>query len=215
MRRRLSLLVSATMALTLVAFVIPLAILIRVIAADRAVASANDDARALSALVAADSRPFKVREALQVADRPMTVFLPGDKPLGVPARRTADVRLAESGRSFFVADQDGTQILVAVEGLPHGGTAVVRAFVRSRELTKGVAQSWLILAGLGLLLLAVGVVVANLLVGTVTRPISELARVSHRLAAGGLDARAEPIRPARGPRARPAGSIIWPAASGS
>ncbi len=195
MRRRLSLLVSATMALTLVAFVIPLAILIRVIAADRAVASANDDARALSALVAADSRPFKVREALLVADRPMTVFLPGNKPLGVPAKRTADVRLAESGRSFFVSDSAGTQILVAVQGLPHGGTAVVRAFVRGRELTNGVAQSWLILAGLGLLLLAVGVVVANLLVGTVTRPISELARVSHRLAAGGLDARASPSGP--------------------
>ncbi len=59
----------------------------------------------------------------------------------------------------------------------------------------GVVRSWLVLAVLGLILLAVGVVAANVLVGTVTRPISELARVSHRLAAGGLEARADPAGP--------------------
>jgi signal transduction histidine kinase len=71
----------------------------------------------------------------------------------------------------------------------------VRAFVSNAELTSGVATSWLILAGLGVLLLAVGVVVANVLVGTVTKPISDLAGVSHQLAAGGLDTRADPAGP--------------------
>lgn len=194
MRRRLSLLVSATMAITLLAFAIPLAILIRVLAADRAIASANDDVRTLSVLVAAAPDPTSVRESLQRAERPMTVFLPGHRPIGVPAKRTPDVRLAERGTSFTVADPGGRQILIAVEGLPDG-TAVVRAFVSNAELTSGVASSWLILAGLGLLLLAVGIVVANLLVGTVTRPISDLADVSHQLAAGGLDSRADPAGP--------------------
>jgi signal transduction histidine kinase len=124
----------------------------------------------------------------------MTVFLPGHKPIGAHAARTLDVRLAETGRSFTVADADGWQILVAVGGLPNG-TAVVRTFVPNSKLTEGVTQAWLILAGLGLLLLLVGIVVANLLVGTVTRPISELARVSNRLAAGGLEARADPAGP--------------------
>jgi signal transduction histidine kinase len=126
----------------------------------------------------------------------MTVFLPGHRALGAPGVRTLDVRFAARGTSITVADSDGQQILVAIQGLPpDNGTAVVRAFVSNAELTKGVAQSWLILAGLGLLLLAVGIVVANLLVGTVTKPISELARVSHRLAAGGLEARASPAGP--------------------
>lgn len=197
MRRRLSLLVSATMAFTLLAFAIPLAILIPRIAAGRAIADANDDVRALSALVAAAPDPASVRDNLQLARRPsaMTVFLPGHKPIGAPAARTLDVRLAERGRSFTVADSGGWQILVAVQGLPNGGTAVVRTFVPNADLTKGVTQAWLILAALGLLLLLLGIVVANLLVGTVTRPISELARVSHRLAAGGLDARADPAGP--------------------
>jgi signal transduction histidine kinase len=195
MRRRLSLLVSATMAVTLLAFAIPLAILIRVMAADRAVASANDDVKTLSALVATAPDPASVRQDLQqLAGRPMTVFLPGHRPIGAPAKRTPDVQLAERGTSFTVADPGGRQVLIAIEGLPNG-TAVVRTFVSNAELTSGVASSWLILAGLGLLLLAVGIVVANLLVGTVTRPISDLAEVSHQLAAGGLDSRADPAGP--------------------
>ena len=120
MRRRLSLLVSATMAVTLLAFAIPLAILIRVLAADRAVASANDDVRALSALVAAAPDPASVRQDLQLAGRPMTVFLPGHRPIGAPAKRTPDVQLAERGTSFTVADPGGRQILIAVRDCPTG-----------------------------------------------------------------------------------------------
>jgi signal transduction histidine kinase len=57
-------------------------------------------------------------------------------------------------------------------------------------MTKGVARAWLVLAAFGLVLLIAGVAVADRLVGGVTRPIRELAQVSHRLAAGELDARA-------------------------
>jgi signal transduction histidine kinase len=184
------------MALMLLAFAIPLAILIRTIAADRAIASANDDVRVVSTLVAANPDPANWREALKGS---MTVFLPGHRPIG-PAKRTPAVRLAaRDDSSITVNDQGGTEIVVAVifagQGPPGNRTAVVRAFVPQSELTKGVTKSWLILAGLGLLLLAVGILIANLLVGTVTKPISELARVSHRLAAGGLEARASPDGP--------------------
>jgi signal transduction histidine kinase len=198
MRRRLSVLVSATMAFTLLAFAIPLAILIPRIAASRAVADANEDVQALSVLVAAAPDPASVSSSLHLVLRDrkmkMTVFLPGHKPIGAPAARTLDVRFAELGHSFTVADAAGWQILIAVQG-PSRGTAVVRTFVPNSKLTEGVTQAWLILAALGLLLLIVGIVVANLLVGTVTRPISELARVSHKLAAGGLEARADPAGP--------------------
>jgi signal transduction histidine kinase len=197
MRRRLSLLVSAAMALTLLAFAIPLAILIRSIAADRAIARANDDVRALSTLVALNPDPQSVGQALQQRRR-MTVFLPGHRPIG-RAERTPAVQLAQLGSSITVDHPDGTEILVAVifagQGPQPSHTAVVRAFVPNSELTRGVTKSWLILGCLGLLLLAVGILIANLLVGTVTKPISELARVSHRLAAGGLETRANPAGP--------------------
>src|SRR6266702_1197876 len=83
----------------------------------------------------------------------------------------------------------GWEILVAVQGLT-GGPAVIRTFVSNAELSRGVTGAWLVLAGLGVILLGLGVAVADRLVGTVTLPIAELARVSHVLAAGDLEARA-------------------------
>jgi signal transduction histidine kinase len=128
------------------------------------------------------------------APRPVTVFLPGRRPLGAPAQRTPAVRLAERGQSFSVADPGGREILVAVQG-PGRRPAVVRTFVSNADLTKGVTEAWLILAAVGLVLLGLAVVVADRLINSVTRPIGELARVSHVLAAGDLDARASPDGP--------------------
>jgi signal transduction histidine kinase len=201
MRRRLALLVTATMALVLFAFIVPLALLVRVIVADQAMSDATDDVQALSAQIAADPSPLSagglisVRGLIAATGRPVTVFLPGQPPIGAPAHRTAAVRLSEEGKSITVEDGSGREILVAVQGLPGPGTAVVRTFVSHAELTKGVAGAWLILAVLGLVLLGLGVAVADRLVGTVTRPIAELARISHRLAGGELDARASPTGP--------------------
>jgi signal transduction histidine kinase len=195
MRRRLALLVTVTMAMVLLAFVIPLAIVVRLIVADRALADATEAARSVSALVATDSSVAAVQQAVMSASRPVTVFLPGHKPLGVRVPRTPSVQLAERGQSITVDDTGGQEVLVAVQGLPHGGTAVVRTFVSSGELSKGVPQAWLVLGVLGLILLGLGVAVADLLVGTVTRPIGELAKVSHVLAGGNLDARASPDGP--------------------
>ena len=129
------------------------------------------------------------------SSRPVTVFQGSGPAIGSPARRTASVQLAQRTQSSFtVAVPGGREILVAVAGAP-GGTAVVRTFVSNAELTHGVTQAWLILAGLGLVLLALGVAIAIRLAGTVTRPIAELARVSQRLADGDLEARADPAGP--------------------
>jgi signal transduction histidine kinase len=198
-RRRLAFLVSATMALVLVAFVVPLAILVRVIVADRAVSSATSAAQQLSAEVAAGTKDASLRTSvMQLAassGRPVTVFQGSGDAIGSPVRRTASVQLAQRTQSSFtVAVPSGREILVAVVGAS-GGTAVVRTFVSNAELTHGVTQAWLILAGLGLALLALGVVLAIRLAGTVTRPIAELARVSQRLADGDLEARADPAGP--------------------
>ncbi|HEY7145676.1 MAG TPA: HAMP domain-containing sensor histidine kinase [Streptosporangiaceae bacterium] len=193
MRRRLALLVSATMALVLIAFVVPLAILVRELAADRAISAAITEAQQLSAVVAT-SRPgalqASVTQLLESARHPATVFLPGGGQLGAPAQRTKSVRLSELGQSITVSDAGGREILVAVQS--NGGTAVVRVFVGPAELTRGVATAWLILAAIGLVLLLLGMAVADRLLTSVTRPIGELAGVSHRLAAGELEARASP-----------------------
>lgn len=191
MRRRLALLMTAAMAMVLLAFVVPLAVVVRLVIADRALANATDVVRSVSAQVALDPRVPAVQQAVMTADRPVTVLLPGRPPLGPKVSRgSPSVRLAERGQSITVSEPAGQEILFAVQGLPHGGTAVVRTFVSNGELAKGVPQAWAVLGVLGVILLGLGVAVADRLVGTVTRPIGELAKVSHVLAAGDLDVRA-------------------------
>jgi signal transduction histidine kinase len=101
------------------------------------------------------------------------------------------VKQAAKGRSFTTAGPDGTEVLVAVQGLPAGnGNAVIRTFVPRSVLRQGVAQAWLLLGGLGLGLLALSVVVADQLARYLVRPISDLARAADLLATGDLTARA-------------------------
>jgi signal transduction histidine kinase len=197
MRRRLALLVAAAMSLVLVAFLVPLALLLREVAADRAVTAATAKAQSLTSLVAtSDKRSLQpaVDQLNMSAGRPVTVFLPDGTTLGAAAERSPAVQLAALQGSITVSDTNGREILIAVQGLP-GGTAVVRAFVEQADLSRGVSTAWLVLILLGILLLALGVLVADWLARTIVRPVGELAAVSHELASGDLEARARPHGP--------------------
>jgi signal transduction histidine kinase len=195
-RKRLALLVTATMALVLIAFVVPLAVLVRAAVANSAVSAATLQAQSLGVLVVtADPATLRlsVDEVNANAAHPVTVFQPDGSIVGPPAARGPAVQLAARGNSITVAAPGGREILVAVQ--KPAGTAVIRTFVSDAELSRGVVQAWIVLAVLGLALLAIGVLVADRLVRTVVRPIGDLARVSHRLAGGDLDARAVPTGP--------------------
>ncbi len=191
MRRQLALLVAAAMGLVLAAFLLPLAMLVQTVTADRAVSHATTEAQALVPVIATgDRRSLELAvEALNGrGGHDVTVFLPGGPVIGAPAARTPSVELAARGNSITVNIAQGREVLVAV-GLP-GGTAVVRTVVPTDELRRGVRRSWLILALLGVVLLALGVAVADVLARRIVRPIVGAAGVSHQLAGGALEARA-------------------------
>lgn len=197
MRRRLFVLVAATMSLVLVAFFVPLALLIRTMVADRVVSAAITQTQALAPVVAAADQSTiqqAVAQAGGATARPITVFLPDGQVLGTPAERSPGVELTARGRSATVDTGNGREILVSVQGLP-GGTAVIRTFVPETELRQGVGRAWLVLALLGLLLMAVGLLVADRLARSLVGAITNLAAVSHRLAGGDLAARAAPAGP--------------------
>ena len=182
--------------LVLVAFLIPLAVLVRTVAADRAVAAATSQAQSLIPVVATAGEAtlrLTVDQVNGSTAQPVTVFLSGGPVLGVPAARTAAVQLAERGRSFTVVTRSGMQVLVSVQG--SGRSAVISAFVPQAVLRQGVARAWLILAGLGLVLVVAGVLTADRLAQAMIRPIGQLSAVSRRLASGDLDARAQPAGP--------------------
>ncbi|MDT4988272.1 MAG: hypothetical protein QOI74_2366 [Micromonosporaceae bacterium] len=192
MTRRLVLLVGATTSLVLVAFLIPLAILVRTAAADRAVSQALVEAQSLAPMVATVDEATLVLavDRVNAATRhPITVFLPDGRTIGAPTPRSAAVSLAATGRSLTALARGGHEILVAVAGLPDG-TAVIRTFVSDAELSRGVAHAWLVLGLLGVGLMAVSMAVAHQLARNLNRPLIAAADVSHRLAQGDLSARA-------------------------
>ncbi|MEU5786856.1 HAMP domain-containing sensor histidine kinase [Micromonospora purpureochromogenes] len=198
MRRRLALLVASVSVLTLIAFLVPLALLVRTVAEDRATVRATADAQSLVPVVGTaelDTVRITVEQLVAESGRPVTVFLPDGTVLGAPAPRTPAVALAARGQSLTAESDGGREVVIAVQGRPEGA-AVIRTVVPRAELTAGVTRAWTVLALLGALLVVVGLVVADRLAGALTRPITELSTVSHRLANAELDARVEPAGPA-------------------
>jgi len=194
MRWRLILLVGPTSSLVIIAFLAPLAVLVRSTGADRALSSAVVEAQTLAPTVATLDGPqlaAAVAQTNATSTHQFTVFLPDGTVVGAPSARTPAVTEAFTGRSVIADADDGDEVTVAVSGLPGpGGTAVIRTFVPDAELTAGVARSWLVLVLLGVGLLLVCLLVADRLARRLTRPLSAVAGVSHQLAGGDLDARA-------------------------
>ena len=192
MRRRVLVLVAATTSLVLVAFLVPLALLLRTVAAERAVQAATAEAQALGPLVATADRAALQLTVQQVdAGTPadVTVFLADGTRLGTPAEPTPQVRLAQRGTSASGGVPGGGEIVVAGRD-GTGAWAVIRTFVTDAALGSGVTRAWLLLAGLGLALLAAGLLLADRLARRLVGATAELATVSHRLARGDLAARA-------------------------
>ena len=187
------LLVAATTCLVLIAFLVPLALLIRQVTEDRAISRASD---VLQAVVPQIGTGDTASLALNVQGLPLpvSVFPPTGPVLGQAAERTPAVRLAQlNNRSFTVDTAAGREIVVPVRS--GDDTYVLRTVVPAGRLTSGVARSWLALAGLGLALVVLGLLVADRLARTIVAPIADLSAVSHRLARAELTARASPSGP--------------------
>ncbi len=192
MRARLTLLVAGIATLTLLAFSIPLAILLRNTAAERVVSDAEQEALVLSSIVATTTKSDMENSVAQLnATRPypITIFWPDGSVIGQEAPRSAAVELASQGQSITAAVDGGREILFGVR-MPDNGYAVVRAYVDDDQLTAGVGRSWLMLGAIALVLLGFGLLLASRLARVMLVPLADLAAVSNRLADGDLDARA-------------------------
>ncbi|GIJ19857.1 HAMP domain-containing sensor histidine kinase [Micromonospora lutea] len=197
MRARLALLVAAVSVLIVIAFLVPLALLLRTAAEDRATVRATADAQGLASVVGtADVETVRltVEQLAAESARPVSVFLPDGTVLGSDTTRTPAVELAGRGQSLTAETAGGREVVIAVQGRTDG-TAVIRTVVPQAEMNAGVGRAWLVLAMLGALLVLIALAVADRLAHTLVRPISELSEVSHRLANAELDARVNPSGP--------------------
>jgi signal transduction histidine kinase len=199
MRRQMLLTVAASTLVVLTVFLIPLAWLIRSSTADRATNDAVLAVQPLAAL-AGVSDPSTLRLAVQqvrsAVREPVTVYLGDGQVLGDPRPRSVSVRLAGTGRAFS-ADLPGgaREVLIPVLGR-RDGAAVVRVEIPADRLSKGVSRTWMLLAGLAIVLLALALLVADRLARSFLRPVHSLTDTATRLGAGDLAARVIPGGPA-------------------
>ncbi|QVQ51720.1 HAMP domain-containing histidine kinase [Spiractinospora alimapuensis] len=207
MRRRLTLLVAATVALVILAFALPMGLLLRNAAVEQNLSRASQDAEALTALVATADRTTVEASVAQVnatGEYPVTVFWPDGTIQGEEAPRSQAVDLAATGRSITAEAPDGREILFGVQG-PDGDMAVIRSYISDDQLAAGVGRSLAIVAVLAVALLGFGLLLADRVARLLMEPLGELASVSHRLGAGELDARATVTGP---PELREVGSAL-------
>jgi len=195
MRRRISWLVAATTSAVVVAFIIPLCLLVRTVATDRALATANEEARSAAVLVSGlhDDPQLAglVDRVDQRSEASTSVLMPDGTVLGSEAPGMAadpDVVLASEGDAFTRVDGGNGSILIPV--VTELGTSVVRTTVGPDLMYAGVYRAWLSILLMGTLLLAAAVYIADRLGRRVSTPVTELAEVAERLQQGELDARA-------------------------
>ncbi|MEU9114893.1 HAMP domain-containing sensor histidine kinase [Streptomyces sp. NPDC048483] len=203
MRRSILLLTAATTALVLAALLVPLSLLARSHAVDRATADATARAHSLATGLgqtlaeASGRRPAATLVAsANGPDLPRTsVILADGTVLGPAARVTDAVRLARYGRAFsYEPSGGGRAVLVPVQGVS-GGTSVVQVGLTDQQLYSGTLASSLAFAGIGAGLILLGLVFADRLGSRLVGSTRRLADVADRLAGGDLTARAAPSGP--------------------
>ena len=191
MRRQITLLVAATTSVVLLAFLLPAASLVARVAEARALDAARAQLQFLIPSVGLDDRAqvtanlIGTSPGLTVAVRwPDGTWLEetGALPDGEPPATPAEIE-----------SPDGTRLVQPVRRTD--GTAVIEVFVPAEVLRAGVTRTWVVLAGLGAVLLLLALVVADRLARSLTRPVTDLAATAHRLGSGDLSARATPAGP--------------------
>lgn len=198
MRRRLTVVSLAVTSMVVLAFVVPLGILVRDLAADRAVTAAERQAEEVARFLAVVAPARGIDQAVAAVggggEFPMSIVLPDESIVGEPMRQGEDVTRAQEGTAFRAPVAGGQAVYVPVL-LPSSETLVVRVFVTSSELREGVALSWVTLGLLAIGLVAIAVAIADRLARSVVVPVRELSSVAARLGEGDLDARVDPSGP--------------------
>lgn len=181
----------ATTVMVALAFVVPLALLVRTLAAERALTAARQVAGALSPTIAVgdeEAVELAVQIARTDAPGPVTVVLGDGRVIGDLRVPPDEVDRAVLGEAFTVAVEDGRDVVTPVRAT--SGVSVVHVRVPTAVLTAGVWQAWLVLGGLGLVLVAGAVVVADRLGRSAVQPADAVAEAARALAAGDRGARA-------------------------
>ncbi len=196
MRRWLSLYALSVTSIVIVAFLVPLAILIKDLSADRALSAAEREAQAVARFVATTPDDgFDALEASLTSIDRISVVLPDGTVLGAGLPSNIDLGAAQTRvQAYRQPLSDGEAVVVPVLRSA-GDVWVVVVDVPGEELTENVATAWVILGGLGLSMMALALVAADRIGQAVVRPVNDLVEATHELGRGNLDVRVTPAGP--------------------
>jgi signal transduction histidine kinase len=193
---RLALAITSMVAL---AFLVPLAVVTREIAHDRAISDARQQATSLVTVLGVDADPSLLTNAVASttagsAGR-LAVHLPKVGTIGTTHADPAQISLvSQDRRSAVVPAPDGVAYLQPTV-LTDGRTVVVEVFVPNAEMRHGVGTAWLILGGLAIVLVGGSVLLADRLGSVLVRATRQLAQSTRLLGGGELATRVTPIGP--------------------
>ncbi len=221
MRRRITLLVAATTTLVVVAFAVPLAVLIRHTVYQDALRELNAEANEIALNLRYEdtaATPAQIAAYLKTLDhdRRASVQLPNGRLLGAappggvretPQPHSSDGEPTEGPggeqpdrggppQTNTVAFRGGQLAKLQVPTPGQGGAYVVRVYESDAELHAGETPWWLLLGGASAGLLIIGVLGAELMTRRIVRPLVDTAATARALSAGDTNARA----PTDGPR---------------
>ncbi|GHF25198.1 HAMP domain-containing histidine kinase [Streptomyces griseoluteus] len=186
----------AVTTMVVVAFAVPLGLVVKEMARDRAFAGAEREAAAVAPAlsITTDRDELERVVAAAGADSGMSVHLPADGERGALdlGRGRAAERDIEAvrrmGRASTTEVTGGSALLQPV-ALGSGAIAVVEVWVPEAAMSNGVGTAWAVLAAVGLALIAGSVAVADRLGVRMVRPARRLVEGARELGDGQLGAR--------------------------
>lgn len=188
--------------MVVLAFVVPLAGLVRSLARDRVLVTAEREAQtkaqALSVVyprTGIEGAQILVGSGVLPNDEQLTVALPDGTMLGAQVPFDDDFVRAAGEEAFRQKVAGGEAIFVPVFLADEPSAAVVRVFVTQEELTRNVGAAWAVLGVLGIALVGLAALVADRLGRSIVEPVQVLSAAAHRMGEGELDVAVEPAGP--------------------
>ncbi|MEU1464726.1 HAMP domain-containing sensor histidine kinase [Streptomyces sp. NPDC005727] len=186
----------AVTTMVVVAFAVPLGLVVKEMARDRAFSNAEREAAAVAPALSITTDRDKLERVVASAgaDSGMAVHLPADgvrSALDLGRQRAAGKDIAavrRLGRASTTSVPGGSTLLQPV-ALGSGAIAVVEVYVPESETSNGVGTAWAVLAAVGLALIVGSVAVADRLGVRMVRPAQRLVEGARELGEGKLGAR--------------------------
>lgn len=193
----------AVTTMVVVAFAVPLGLVIREMARDRAFSNAEREAAAVAPALSITTDRDQLERVVASAgsDAGMAVHIPasggtGAVDLGRQRATDTDIEAVRRlGRASTTEVSGGSTLLQPV-AIGSGAIAVVEVYVPETEVSNGVGLAWAVLAGVGAVLVVGSVAVADRLGVRMVQPAQRLVEGAHELGEGKLGARVPEEGPA-------------------